>query len=199
MNISRAYRALFFTSLTLLCCYAYPNNEDIRQRFKKLNELTNFEVSFSQIKTLKELNFTIRSKGDLKVSKPGNIVWKVTHPSYLEVNISPNDVTISSKEMDGTTQTQTYRCDKKLKSVEGYSSLLNLMSLLSMDVEQLIKEYDIIKKGKGTFLFTPKLRSDIFKNILVQFGNDDLIKNVELREISGDTININFQGYKTNQ
>jgi len=199
MNISRMCKLSFLVGFVLLSSSARSSNEDLKQQFKKLNELTNFEVSFKQIKTLKELNFSIRSNGNLKVSKPSNIIWKVTQPSYLEVNIDSNNVTISSKEIDGTIQKQTYKYDKRSKSTEGYSSLINLMSLLGMDVEQLIKEYDIVKKGKGKFLFTPKLKSDIFKDILVQLDNDKLIKNIELQETSGDTINISFVGYKINQ
>ncbi|MCX6112776.1 MAG: outer membrane lipoprotein carrier protein LolA [Proteobacteria bacterium] len=199
MDISRTCKLLFLTSLAWFSLSAYSNNEEIKQQFKKLNELANFEVAFQQTKMLKDLNFTIKSSGNLKVSKPSNIVWKVTQPSYLEVNIDPDTVTIVSKEMDGTTQKQIYKYDKRPKNAEGYSSLLNLMSLLSMNIEQLVKEYDIVEKSKKKFLFTPKLKSDVFKNILVQLGNDNLIKRVDLQESSGDTINIIFQGYKINQ
>ena len=199
MNFFRICRVIFFVTLILSSCYVYPDDEETKQQFRKLNELNMFEVSFIQVKTLKDLNFTIKSVGSLKVSKPSNIVWKVVQPSYLEVNISSNRVTILSKEMDGSSQKQTYEYEKRPKNAQSYSSLLNLMSLLTMDIEQLMKEYVITKKGKEAFLFTPKIKSDIFKNILIQLRDDHLIKSVELLETSGDTMHISFKGYKINK
>jgi len=135
------------------------------------------------------MDVLINSEGHFKVTRPRHLSWQVVKPSSILVSMDDTEVKIVS---DG--ETQAYKVsDLPTDSIA--QSLRGLRALLDLDAHELYLHYDVFSDTnvKDGFKFVPKKgEGSPFKSLLMSLDHSGYVRKVEIEEISGDDIKIEF-------
>jgi outer membrane lipoprotein-sorting protein len=175
---------------------AEPVSEKIlAERLKLYASVATLEVSFKQLKTLKDLGLQLKSEGRLKLQPPNRVVWEILQPSPVQVTLDQNEIRIrSGKGADA--QVQTFKMSEA-PSDPSTQNLTGLIAWLTLDSKALAEQYMIYAEGSNSFRFIPKQKgtappSTPFKDLFMTLSGNGLLKHLTIDELSGDTVDIDF-------
>ncbi len=190
---------LFYLLLTLggfspQPCPAMENSErELVQNLSFYSHILDLQVSFSQVKTIKDLQVQLHSEGNMHFQAPNHLVWKITKPSPVSVTFDGGKMRIETG--DGIhAPVQTLETDNQ-SAEDGNKSLAALSSWLSLDVQRIAKENDIKKLSTRHFKFIPKKiagQKNAFADLEMTIGKTGHLEHLILHELSGDTLDLKF-------
>jgi len=145
-----------------------------------------FKSRFTQVKSLKEMGVELQSEGELEVKALGFATWKLTKPSFLSVELSPQEIKIFS---DPQGAPRTIKKDQSKETpVEGGT----WMELLMEKPQQLAQHFDVTQISPLKFKLVPRNSTRGFEAIEILFGKKSKISEVVIYENSDDTLRIKF-------
>jgi len=171
--------------------------QDLETLLKPYASLKSLETEFTQKKHLADLNLSLTSSGHLKVDKPTSVLWTVDKPSYLEVEIKGDELSMTTIK-DGRKDTQKISL-KQMGSQQGAKGLTLLVPWLEMDIDKLMSEYSIFEIKPSHLRFTPAAdakNKPIFRDIELKLASNKHIKTLTFNEQNGDSIEITFKAAK---
>jgi outer membrane lipoprotein carrier protein len=179
-----------FALFIFIFCSLMPgisNALDIWQKYSKLKTLTS---DFNQTKELKSIGVTLKSKGSLSFDRPNSFVWKVTEPKNFVFTYKDNAISIME---DGKVlkNADSANFDKKM-----LEAITHLKAWMMIDQKFIEEHYNIKKLSDVLYEFTPKQDVKMFKNIVIELGNNYPIKKISLMEVTNDMIVIEFSKTK---
>lgn len=130
-------------------------------------------VDFEQVKTLKDMNFQLKSQGQMSLRPPNKITWHIKNPVPLKFELDVEDP--NSPIPDPQRR-----------------ELAQMITWLRMDADALTMDYQVKKiLPEGSFEFSPKDKSSVFKTLRLTLQNG-FADSVTLEENSGDRIDLKF-------
>lgn len=167
----------------------------------RLNSFAHIEGQFTQVKTLQEINVSIKTEGDFAITK------SVSNKSLLHWNIKKPTKSLICIDSEGLQMTsvsdnkQNPITKKQIKfsemGAETNDQILNFFKLLSLNQESAAQLFTVQPSGQG-FLLTPKDKEkSVFENVHIKINKQGLIENLLVQEKSHDKIEIRFFNIKT--
>ena len=183
--------ALYFSFIQMvLAGDLKPMGEaELALKLRQYQSISALEATFKQTKTIRKMDVFINSEGHFKVTRPRNLVWQVVKPSPVVVSMDDNQVKIVSEG-----ETQVYKLSE-LPTDSVAQSLKGLLALLDLDASELYLHYDVFLDGKekNEFRFVPKKGDGSpFKSLVMSLDKSGYVRKVEISELSGDSIAIEF-------
>ena len=168
-----------------------------KEALLKLNSFAQIEGQFTQVKTLQELDVTIKTEGVFSITKSvankSLFHWSIKKPNPSFICIDSEGLQISS----GAETTKKKKIKFSEMGSETNDQILNFFKLLSLNQENAADLFTIEKAGKG-FLLTPKAKEkSLFKSVKIEINNQGLVENLQVEEKSQDQIAIHFFNLKT--
>ncbi len=158
-------------------------------QFKKIKTL---DASYIQLKKIKSLDITLKSKGRLLLKVPNYFEWHIFSTKKLKYVFKSNEI-------------HFYEDDVKVKELlngQIDSVLLNpiktLRAWLRLDKEFIQKRYRINSLNSNQFKFTPNDKKELFHSIIIRIGKKSPIKEIILNEKNGDSMSFVFSNTKIN-
>lgn len=176
-------------------------NSSEQQAFKasviqKSNDIDNFYAEFSQTKHMSMMDENPESHGKVYYQSPNTLKWEYTRPYDYQLLFKDSKLFIKEEgQMSEVDLSSNKLFDKMGELVAGSLNGKILMA---------DKDFDITYHRAGQnvkALIIPKdenLRG-MFKEILINFSPDHLIKSVRLIDPSGDYTEISMKNIKINQ
>jgi outer membrane lipoprotein-sorting protein len=159
---------------------------ELAQKLRQYQSISTLEATFKQTKTIRKMDVVINSEGHFKVTRPTSLDWQVVKPSPVVISMDDQQVKIVT---DG--ETQVFKL-KELPSDNVAQSLKGLFALLDLNATELYRHYDVFSERNG-FKFIPKQGDGSpFKSLIMSFDKSAFVRKVEIKEISGDSIVIEF-------
>ncbi len=182
--------------LAVILCFsqwasASMTQSEVAKMLHRYESVKSIEASFTQVKTLKDMNMSIKSSGTFKITRPNQILWKIKEPAPVSIIISAQEIKIQSGQGTGA-QTEIYKLSS-LPSGKMAKSMSGLMAWLNLDSKEIYKNYDVTSTEKNQYVFTPKDKdAQGFKTLGMTLDNKGFVKKIKMVEISDDTIDIEF-------
>ena len=147
------------------------------------------EADFHQVKDLKELGMKMTSEGRLILKRTDSVIWEVTKPARVKVELGTTGIRITSGE--GATATVQNFPIEQMPNDKNTSSLHDLVAWLKLDAHALSTEYTITKTTSDHFVFTPK-KVGPFKSMEMDLSGAGHLERLVLNETSGDEMIMTF-------
>ncbi len=145
-----------------------------------------FKSHFTQVKTLKEMGVELNSEGELEVRAQGYATWKLLKPSFLSVELSPNEIKIYSDPKAAP------RIIKKDQSKGDAMEASAWMELLMEKPQTLSQHFNVTQISPLKFKVTPLNSKRGFEAIEILFTPKAKLSEVVIFENSEDTLKIKF-------
>lgn len=159
--------------------------------FLKLLELHQkslpFKQRFTQVKSMKEMGVELPSEGELEVKSIGNAIWKITKPSYLSVEVSPEEIRVFS------TPNSVPRVLKKDGSGLADHQGGDWMELLMQKPDNVAKHFSVVRLAPLKFRLVPLSKKRSFDFVELLFTRTAKISEVFIQENKDDSLKIRFQ------
>jgi len=144
--------------------------------------LTSFRTHFTQVKKLNELNLELKSEGTLTVRRPREVIWEVKKPTALRLTLDGKNLTLSNANSETTTVTA------------GFKGVDKLMAWLRLDAAEIGRSYRVTRHPSGELECLPKKADpgDPFVSMRLRLSTDGSLSQLNLKERSGDALEISF-------
>lgn len=184
--------------LAVSAAAAEPVSKDV---LIKLNSFAQIQGQFTQVKTLQELDVTIKSEGLFSITKfvsnKSLFHWSIKKPTSSFICIDSEGLQISSEPADKSTTAKKKQIKFSEMGTETNDQILNFFKLLSLNQENAAELFTIERSGQG-FLLTPKDKEkSLFKTVQIEINKQGLVDNLIVEEKSQDKIAIHFFNMKT--
>jgi outer membrane lipoprotein-sorting protein len=194
--LSSAYKLGFIVAslIVSLCASAGPSESsvsegELTEKLRFYATLGSLEADFHQVKDLRELGMQMKSEGRLTLRRPDSVIWEVTKPARVRVELGSAGVRITSGDGQAAS-VQTFSADQMPKDRDA-SSLHDLVAWLKLDAHVLAAQYTITKTTGDHFVFTPK-KSGPFKTMEMDLSRAGHLEKLILNETSGDRMTLTF-------
>ena len=164
------FRTILFTLMTLLlsihCAFA-DEVKAAQQLSALLQRYQNFTADFSQVTFTQKGRVIQRSSGRLLLSRPGKFRWEALKPNKQIIIANNDKLWVYDVDLEQATVQ---------KLVPGKST--DPATLLSGNVKELIKNFQVaVRDARGALWFQllPKQKEGVFKKVLMQFKNNELV------------------------
>lgn len=162
------FRNIFIIILTLFFCNAtLAQTDSSRELAKLLAEYKTYKANFNQLTYFNSSQEPQLSSGQLYMKRPGMFRWEINKPSQQVIIANRSVLWIYDVELQQVTK----------EKLNGTSSN-NPAILLSGDVNELIKQYDVSKvqsRGAMWYQLKPRLPQSSFVLVRMRFSDDRLI------------------------
>lgn len=168
------------------------SNLELEKALRYYRNLAALSVDFKMTKRFKDIPTTLNSEGSFRLVEPGGFTWSLKKPSVLLVEISKDDITITTGA-GNEAKTQRYRREQMGQmGASDVKKFHALTSWLSLDAKRIAQDYNVAKIG-GEYEFTPKEKGTAPFSILNMKlrGTGDL-ERLTITESSGDTMELKF-------
>ena len=188
----------FIQILAVTAAATEPVSKEV---FLKLNSFAEIQGQFTQVKTLQELDVTIKTEGLFSIAKSVSnkslFHWNIKKPTSSFVCIDSEGLQISSESTDKSTTAKKKQIKFSEMGTETNDQILNFFKLLSLNQENAAELFTIQRSGTG-FLLTPKDKEkSLFKAVQIEINKQGLVDNLVVEEKSQDKITIHFFNMKT--
>lgn len=163
--------------------------EEVNQRLSFYKTLKTLKTTFKQVKRLKDVGIEMKSEGTLTLTRPDKIIWRVTQPAFVELQMHGKRVDLITGE-GKETKKQTWGLEEALDS-NTHKSLEGLVSWLQIDIPTLHKHYEIHELGVNQFRCVPRGNSFVTA-LRLQLHPKGHLEKLWLEEKSGDEIELTF-------
>lgn len=177
--------------------WAGMTSDEIRQELTPIQAFSSLTGHFEQIKTIKDLNVSIKTTGEYQLSKDksGQVMvrWKIQKPEPMNICIDGKQIIFDNISLHKKTKL-------KLEEVsqQDSSGMTKLMSLMRLDPQEMTQAFNIDKK-KSLLVVTPKeVKTHSFQKAEVELDHKKNLKSVNLVESNDDTLQIQFTKTKIN-
>jgi outer membrane lipoprotein-sorting protein len=163
------------------------SEKQLTEKLRNYQDIATIEANFTQVKTLKDMDVTIKSQGHFSVHRPHDIIWQITKPSPITISISNQEIKLEKPSGSEVFKLSQMPSEKLAKSLVG------LMAWLEMDAEQLNKDYSVYPDQAHRFRFVPK-NKDIafFKDLLMELDAWGNVRHILITEVTNDTLSLDF-------
>lgn len=184
----------FATTLSAAPAQAPAPDARLDAIFEHYQSLKDFKADFKQVKQLTSEGLELKSNGTLTVSFGRALLWDVKAPGRLTVFLSPELLEIRAGE--GARQTKNkYDLKSSAASEKIVESLKELTALLSMNREEVAKQYVVGSEGEALTL-TPKKPRQFARVRMTPFASANAkapwIDRIDIDEVSGDKLLLDF-------
>lgn len=170
---------------------AAVSKEQFAEKLHLYASIKRLEVSFTQVKILKELDVRLASEGRFILNRPEKVIWEISKPSPVRVTIDRSAMRIESGSGDAA-HTQVFKLGSTV-SDESTKNLTALIAWLNFDAETLYAQYVITSVGKDVFRFDPRESiNSPFQHLVMQLSVEGHLKHLSIHEASGDVLEIDF-------
>lgn len=145
---------------------------DLKTALKKYQNVESLTVGFEQMKILKDMDFRLKSEGQMSVTPPNHIIWEVRKPAPLKFELDTEDANSAIPE-------------KQRREIA------QMILWLRLDPDALSKDYEVVENSPNSFSFTAKNKDGVFKSMQLTLKNG-FAETVTLDENSGDRIALKF-------
>ena len=178
--------------------WAGMTSAEIRQELTPLQAFSLLKGHFEQIKTIKDLNVSIKTTGEYELSKDqsGQVMvrWKIQKPEPMNICIDVKQIVFDNLGLHKKT---TLKLEEV--SQQDSSGMTKLMSLIRLDPQEMNQNFNIDKK-KSLLIVTPKeLKANSFKKAEIELDHGKNLKSVNLVESNEDTLQIQFTKTKVDR
>lgn len=177
----------FLSSLAAWLTAAGPHTvsrAELTARLKYYRTIGKLETKFHETKRLKNIGTTIESEGELTIVRPSKVIWKVTRPGRLTVELTDGKMRIT----DPSGKTETYEADASARD-----SLRSMVAWLKLDPDELLASYRITDLGAETYRFEPKDREAApVAAMQMKVKPGSYLERLDITEKSGDALEIRF-------
>lgn len=164
---------------------------ELAQALKFYRNIQELSVDFKMSKRIKGIPTVLHSEGSLHVIRPDVLIWKITKPAPLTVNVDKDDVKISSGAGKDA-KTQSFKLDQ-LGEGDDASRFHSMQHWLVMDAEKLSQNYDVEKTADGAFTFRPKRPQEVpFSMLTMLLSPRRDLQKLSIEERSGDSTEFVF-------
>lgn len=151
---------------------------------------------FVQNKLIKELKLNLKSEGSFRVvqqkNKPAFIIWNILKPDALNVCILGPELFIKTKNKNKSEVIQQNLNDIEASDPTG---MAKLQALIVVDPEAIFKKFNILKSKNKLILKNKDIKEDLGE-IKLTLNKEKLIETVEVTEVTGDVLTIQFLNIK---
>lgn len=156
------------------------------EMWSKFSHVKTLSAKFKQQKTVKSLEMTLNSRGSILLKKPDFFEWNVVDPRSFSFIFNKDQMEIKEngkvvRSIDST------KMDEKL-----LVSITHLRGWLTLDEKFIQSHYSVKKISQYRYEFSPLAEKKIFQSILVTTAEAVPIKRIQMTELSGDIIDIEF-------
>jgi hypothetical protein len=177
-------------SLSARSAVAVPVTEqELAAKLRFYAKIGTLETDFHQVKVLKELGMEMKSEGRLTLKRPDSVVWEVTKPAPVKVELGRAGVRITNGE-GASARVENFPTAEMPKEGSA-SSLHDLVAWLRLDAHALSTQYAIAKTAPDHFIFTPK-KPGPFRTMEMDLSQDGHLKKLVLNEATGDQMRLTF-------
>lgn len=167
------------------------SKEELSKTFKFYQDIKELTVDFKMSKRLKDIPTILHSEGQLRVSQPNILIWKITKPAPLTVEIGKDEVKITSGEGQEL-RTQTFRLNQIGESADA-TRFQSMNAWLKMDTEKLSQDYEIEKLASDSFIFKPKHPNQVpFSKLTISLNQRGDLQKLSMEERTGDSTEFVF-------
>jgi outer membrane lipoprotein-sorting protein len=162
---------------------------ELALKLRQYQSISSIEASFKQTKIIRKMDLRLRSEGYFKVTRPRTLVWQVLKPSPISIFMDPEQVKVVTEG-----DSQTYKLSD-IPTENIARSLKGLLALLDLNAPELSLHYDVFSETgqNDTFKFVPKKGDGSpFQSLTMTLDKSGFVKKVEILEISGDSMSIDF-------
>ncbi len=150
---------------------------DLDHALRRYQNVERLHVRFEQTKRLRDLDYEIRSRGDLEWA-PERLLWRIHSPA-------PTSVEFKNGELRVGDQAQAVS-DNYRREME------RMLSWIRFDAGTLKKDFAISRASPTVFEFTPKEPGGAFKSMRLTLNAKGFAERVELNEVSDDRLILTF-------
>ncbi len=181
---------MLLTPCTALAAAEFKVSEaELGEKLRFYTTFQSLEADFHQVKDLKEMGLQMKSEGRLTLKRPDTVVWEVTKPAHVKVELGAAGIRITTGE--GVSATiQNYPADQMPKEGDG-ASLHDLVAWLKLDAHALANQYAITRTNADHFIFAPK-KNGPFKTMEMDLSGAGHLEKLILHEASGDQMTLRF-------
>ncbi len=163
--------------------------------FKKFESPSLLQGKFEQVKKIKDLDVSISSQGDFKITRlsarQATVYWNVMKPEPMKVCITEDQLTFKDMTSNKTTVLKLSEMSSK-----DTSGLGKLIQLLNLGPDQVSKDFHVEKQAQGLKLVPIDHKQFPFQSAEFAFDTKKNLKNVLITEASGDSLEIHFSKTK---
>lgn len=164
---------------------------ELAKALAKYQKIATLSVHFRQKKSLKDMDLNLESEGDLELTPPQRVIYKVNKPARLVVTMTPSEIRFENGSgSDATVQTF------KTTAIPGETEKRNMQAMvnwLKMDPQALSREYLISTDHENNFHFAPReVATSPFQQLELKLGSSGHVKHLTMHERSGDQIEFFF-------
>lgn len=164
---------------------------ELSQALKFYRNIQELSVDFKMSKRIKGIPTILYSKGSLQVIRPNILIWKITMPAPLTVNVDMNEVKITSGAGKDV-KTQTFKFNHLGEGTDA-SRFHSMQHWLLMDADKLSQNYDVEKTIDGAFAFRPKRPKEVpFSMLTMLLSPRRDLQKLSIEERSGDSTEFVF-------
>ncbi len=175
--------------VTALASETPVTETQLAEKLRYYARIANLEADFHQVKDLKELGMQMKSEGRLTLRRPDSVVWEITRPAPVRVDLGNGKIRIQSGEGASAT-VQNFSADQMPKDKDA-SSLRDLVAWLRLDAHALAEQYAITRTTADHFVFAPK-KTGPFRTMEMDLSKSGHLEKLVLNEVSGDRMTLTF-------
>jgi outer membrane lipoprotein-sorting protein len=162
---------------------------ELATKLRYYSSIRALEADFRQVKNLREMGMQMKSEGRLTLRRPDSVIWEVTKPARVKVELTSAGIRITSGE--GTTATvQSFSAAQMPKDGDALG-LHDLVAWLRLDAHALSEQYTITRTTTDHFIFAPK-KIGPFKTMEMDLSGAGQLTKLVLNESSGDQMTLQF-------
>ncbi len=168
-----------------------PESE-VREKLSFYQKIKELKTQFHQVKSIKSLGMELKSEGEMVLTRPEDVIWKIKKPSYSEVRLHSNTITLFSGE-GGDLKKQEMTLGKETDPNVS-KALLSMMAWMRMDIPEILRSYTISEISPAIFRCEPKsLENSVFAALVFKLHPKGHVNELTIEEKSGDSIKIEFE------
>ena len=164
--------------------------EDFFKFFAQYEKFSSLKTAFIQKKIMPGLDITLEAEGTLTVKRPDTVIWEITKPGEMKVQL--NKTTLSIISGKGKNQeVENWSLDKLPSKISEKLFIMNLW--LNFDPKGLYQQYEVFEIKPYQFKFIPKRDIDTgFSSLEMHLHKNGYIKKLIIQEESGDILDYTF-------
>jgi hypothetical protein len=159
--------------------------EDLRAALKKYQGLATMEVGFKQTKILKDMDFKVESEGHMSITMPDLVVWQMTKPSAMKVELNKDQIRMDSAG-------QTNKVDTNSIPPAQRREFLNMLNWLKLDADAIAALYEVTRLAPNQYQFAARDQDTLFKTLEMKLDKGGHVESMRFKEKSGDEILLRF-------
>ncbi len=162
------------------------SQKELAEKLRYYRSIKALQTKFHETKTLKDMKIQINSEGELTVTRPSKVVWKIIKPSALTVTLDDQSIQISSGQGE---KDESYPMESGPRE-----SLKILVAWMKLDPVELSQAYDVSTVSENTYRFLPKAGpKSPFLAMQMTIKPNSYVEKLEIEEASGDHLTIRFE------